>query len=233
MPPTSGSPRELLWYHQIQREIRHLLERISKQQADLDKIKSQLSADQEQREQIQHLLSELETKQGTATERRREDFEREKEILRRVGKLEESVEMLRRAHDSQSMVTGPGSQWQMLEQRLDMLEQRQTTGSEQDIQQLNLRLDTLSRAINSPTKEPNTVVDQHVHDGNSENRAAGGSIDTREASVGEQSTVGKAGEKMQPERETSRDRRSDFVQKKRRPGERRIPFRPTPADLGW
>ncbi|KAI4718961.1 hypothetical protein E4T48_04845 [Aureobasidium sp. EXF-10727] len=227
MPPASGSPRELLWYHQIQRETRHLLEQISKQQADLDKIKSQSSADQEQREQIQQLLSELETKQGTATERRREDFEREKEILRRVGKLEESVEMLRRAHDR------PGSQWQMLEQRLDMLEQRQTTGSEQDIQQLNLRLDTLSRAINSPIKGPSIGVDQHVKGGNNENRAAEGSTDTREASVEEQSTVGKAKEKMQPERETSRDRRSDFVQKKRRPGERRIPFRPTPADLGW
>ncbi|CAD0093007.1 unnamed protein product [Aureobasidium vineae] len=233
MPPASGSPRELLWYHQIQRENRHLLEQINRQQVELEKIKSQSSADQKQREQVQQLLSELETKQATATERRREDFEREKEILKRIGKLEESVEMLRRAHDSQPMVTGTGSQWQMLEQRLDMLEQRQTTASEQDMQQINLRIDTLSRAINKPFKVPITLADQHVNYVNNENRAAEGSTDTCQMSAGEQVRGGKGEEKMQPERETSRERRSDFVQKKRRPGDRRIPFRPTPADLGW
>ncbi|KAH0130354.1 hypothetical protein KCU67_g16910, partial [Aureobasidium melanogenum] len=103
MPPVSGAPRELLWYHQMQRENRHLLEQIRRQEADLDKIKSQTSADQEQREQIQQLLLELETKQAMATERRREDFEREKEILKRVDKLEKSLDMVRGANDSQPM----------------------------------------------------------------------------------------------------------------------------------
>ncbi|CAD0113063.1 unnamed protein product [Aureobasidium uvarum] len=233
MPPASGSPRELLWYHQIRRENRHLLEQINKQQVDLDKVRSQSSADQKQREQVQQLLLDLETKQATATERRREDFEREKEILKRIGRLEESVEMLRRAHDSQPMVTGAGSQWQVLEQRLDMLEQRQTTVSGQDMQQLNLRPGTLSRAINTPIKDPITIVSPHVNHGNNGNRVTEGGTDVRQVSAAEQVREGKGKEKMQAERETSRERRSDFVQKKRRPGDRRIPFRPTPADLGW
>lgn len=234
MPAGSAAPRELLWYHQIQKETRHLLEQISKQQADLDRIKNQSIADQEQREQIQQLLLELETKQGTATERRREDFEREKEILKRVGKLEESVEVLRRANDSQPMVTGAGSQWHTLEQRLDLLEQRQAKASGQDdVQQLSLRIDALAKAMNNSVKNPTTSTEQHPNHENDNESAAEPEKVAERATVGGQVRDEMVNEKTQTERETSCQRLPDFIQKKRRPGEKCIPFRPTPADLEW
>jgi hypothetical protein len=233
MPPLSAAPRELLWYHQIQRETRHLLEQISKQQADLDNIKQQSSADQGQREQIQQLLLELETRQATATERRREDFEREKDILKRVGKLEESVEMLRRANDSQPVATGAVSQWHALGPRLDMLEQRQTKAPEQDVQQLNLRIDALARAMNNFVKNRPTIVEQHPHHQNDKERVTEADTDAGKATTVEQARGSRDEEKSQTERGMSSQRLSDFVQKKRRPGEKHIPFRPTPPDLGW
>ncbi|KAG9520984.1 hypothetical protein KCV07_g3900, partial [Aureobasidium melanogenum] len=233
MPPVSGAPRELLWYHQMQRENRHLLEQIRKQEADLDKIKSQTSADQEQREQIQQLLLELETKQATATERRREDFEREKEILKRVDKLEKSLDMLRGANDSQRMATAAVNQWHTLEHRLEMLEQRQTKVPELDVRQLNLRIDALAKVVNNPVTESSNLLDQHVnHEDKDQTAEAGGSATV--TSAGEQAREGTAKEKMQAEREPSLQRRSSFVLKKRRPGDKRvIPYRPTPLDLGW
>lgn len=234
MPAGSAAPRELLWYHQIQRETRHLLEQISKQRADLDRIKNQSSADHEQREQIQQLLLELETKQATATERRREDFEREKEILKRIGKLEESVEVLRRANDSQPMVTGAVSQWHTLEQRLDVLEERQTKASEQDdVQQLNLRVDALAKAMNNSVKNPTTSTEQHPNHENDKEPAAEAEIVAGRATVEGQVRGGMADERTQTERESSCQRLPDFVQKKRRPGEKCVPFRPTPPDLDW
>ena len=233
MPANSAAPRELLWYHQIQRETRHLLEQISKQQADLDRIKDQSSADQEQREQIQQLLLELETKQATATKRRREDFEREKEILKRVGKLEESVEVLRKANDSQPVVTGAVSQWHTLEQRLDVLEQRQAKASEQDVQQLNLRIDALAEARSNYTKNPTTSTEQQPNHENNKESAAEPEKVAERATVGGQVRDEMVKEKTQTERETSCQRLPDFVQKKRRPGEKCIPFRPTPPDLEW
>jgi hypothetical protein len=234
MPPVPAAPRELLWYHQIQRETRQLLEQIGKQQAELDKIKQQSSADQGQREQLQQLLLlELETRQATATERRREDFEREKDILKRVGKLEESVEMLRRANDSQPVVTGAVSQWHALGQRLEMLEQRQTKAPEQDVQQLNLRIDALARAMNDSVKNHSTIVEQHPHHENDKERVPEADTDAAKATTVEQARRSRDKEKSQTEREMSSQRLSDFVQKKRRPGEKHIPFRPTPPDLGW
>lgn len=232
MPPASGAPRELLWYHQMQRENRHLLEQIRKQQAELDKIKSQSSGDQEQREQIHQRLLKLETKQSTATERRREDFEREKEILKRVSKLEESCEMLHRANDSQPTATPAVNQWQTLEQRLDALEQRPTKVPQLDVQQLSLRIDALAQVINSPVKDPSNLTHQNANHEEKDQAApacSGASVTT----AGELAREGKGKEKMTSEREPSYERRSSFVQKKRRAGEKRIPFRPTPADLGW
>ncbi|KAG9629463.1 hypothetical protein KCU64_g17455, partial [Aureobasidium melanogenum] len=232
MPPVSGTPRELLWYHQMQRENRHLLEQIRRQEADLDKIKSRSSADQEQREQIQQLLLEFETKQATAIERRREDFEREKEILKRVDKLEKSLDMLRGANNSQPMATAAVNQWQTLEQRLEMLEQRQTKVPELDVRQLNLRIDALAKVVNSPVTDPSNTNDQHVnHEDKDQAAEAGG--DAIVTSAVEQAREATAKEKMQAEREPSLQRRSSFVPKKRRPGDKRIPFRPTPPDLGW
>ncbi|KAG9556639.1 hypothetical protein KCU71_g20634, partial [Aureobasidium melanogenum] len=233
MPAVSGAPRELLWYHQMQRENRHLLEQIRRQEADLDKIKSQTSADQEQREQIQQLLLELETKQAMATERRREDFEREKEILKRVDKLEKSLDMLRGASDSQRMATAAVNQWHTLEHRLEMLEQRQTKVPELDVRQLNLRIDALAKVMNNPVTESSNLLDQHVnHEDKDQTAEAGGSATV--TSAGEQAREGTAKEKMQAEREPSLQRRSSFVLKKRRPGDKRvIPYRPTPLDLGW
>ncbi|KAG9810299.1 hypothetical protein KCU63_g21238, partial [Aureobasidium melanogenum] len=232
MPPVSGAPRELLWYHQMQRENRHLLEQIRRQEADLDKIKSQSSADQEQREQIQQLLLELETKQATATERRREDFEREKEILKRVDKLEKSLDMLRGANDTQPMATEAVNQWQTLEQRLDVLEQRQNKVPELDVRQLKLRIDALAKVMNNPVPDPSNFIDQHVNH-EDKDQAAEASAGATVTSAGEQTREGTAKEKMQAEREPSLQRRSSFVLKKRRPGDKRIPFRPTPPDLGW
>jgi hypothetical protein len=234
MPAGSAAPRELLWYHQIQRETRHLLEQINKQRADLDRINDQSSADHEQREQIQQLILELETKQATATERRREDFEREKEILKRVGKLEESVEVLRRANDSQPMVTGAVSQWHTLEQRLDVLEQRQAKALEQDdVQQLNLRIDALAKVINNLVKNPTTSTEQHPNRENDKEPAAEVETIAARATLEGQVRGEMANERIQTEQETSCQRLPDFVQKKRRPGEKCIPFRPTPPDLGW
>ncbi|KAH0372860.1 hypothetical protein KCU65_g770, partial [Aureobasidium melanogenum] len=232
MPPVSGVPRELLWYHQIQRENRHLLEQVKRQQADLDKIKSQQSADQEQREQIQQLLLELETKQATANERRREDFEREKDMLKRVNELEESLDVLCRANDSQPMATAAVNQWQTLEQRLDVLEQRQTKVPELDVQQLNLKIDALAKVMNNPIKETSNLTDQHINHENKDPgaEAVGDVIITPEV---EQAREGTPKEKMQSEREPSLQRRPSFVLPKRRPGAKRIPFRPTPPDLGW
>lgn len=233
MPPATAAPRELLWYHQIQRETRHLLEQISKQQADLDKIKNQSSTDQDQREQIRQLLLDFETRQATALERKREDFEREKEILKRVGNLEESVEMLRKANESQSMVTGPTSQWHALEQRLDVLEQRQTKALEQDVQQLNLRIDSLVKAMNDSVRNPTTFTKQHPNNDIDKEQAAEVEQNAGTENVGEKARGATDSEEMQAEREMSSQRPSDFVQKKRRPGEKPIPFRPTPADLDW
>lgn len=233
MPPATAAPRELLWYHQIQRETRHLLEQISKQQVDLDKIKNQSSTDQDQREQIRQLLLDFETRQATALERKREDFEREKEILKRVGNLEESVEMLRKANESQSMVTGPTSQWHAFEQRLDVLEQRQTKALEQDVQQLNLRIDSLVKAMNDSVRNPTTFTKQHPHSDIDKERAAEVEQTAGTENVGEKVRGATGSEELQAEREMSSQRPSDFVQKKRRPGEKPIPFRPTPADLDW
>jgi chromosome segregation ATPase len=233
MPPVSGAPRELLWYHQIQRENRHLLEQISKQQADIDKMKNKSPADQGQSEQIQQLLLELESRQATVTERRREDFEREKEILKRVGKLEESIEMLRKASDSQPVGTEAVSQWNALGQRLDVLEQRQTKDPEQDMQQLNLRIDALARAVNNFSKNPNIPIEQRTNHETDKERTAEVDTDAGKAITGKQAGEELGNEELHTHREVSGERRSDFVQKKRRPGEKHIPFRPTPPDLGW
>ncbi|CAD0091647.1 unnamed protein product [Aureobasidium mustum] len=232
MPSVTVAPRELLWYHQMQRENRHLLEQVKRQQADLDKIKSQSSADQEQREQIKQRLSELETKQATTTDRRREDFEREKEILKRVGKLEESFETLRRANDSQPMATAAVNQWQTLEQRLDMLEQRHARVPELDVQQLNQRINALAKVVNNPVKDPRNLGHQHANN-ESMDQAAGAGDDATRTSGGRQIGEEKGKEKMQTEREPSLQRRSSFVQTRRRAGEKLISFRPTPPDLAW
>jgi chromosome segregation ATPase len=233
MPPVSGTPRELLWYHQIQRENRHLLEQIGKQQAELDKIKNKSSADQGQREQTQQLLMELETRQATVTERRREGFEREKEILKRVGKLEESIEMLRKANDSQPVVTGAISQCHALEQRLGVLEQHRIRAPEHDLEQLNLRIDALARVVNSFSKNSTISVEQHTnHESDKEPRAED-DTDARKTNAGKQVRREPSSGELHIQREMSSERRSDFVQKKRRPGEKHIPFRPTPPDLGW
>ncbi|KAH0292218.1 hypothetical protein M436DRAFT_78857 [Aureobasidium namibiae CBS 147.97] len=233
MPPVSTAPRELLWYHQIQRETRHLLEQISKQQADLDKLKNQSSTDQKQREQSQQLLLELETKQATALERRREDFEREKEILKRIGKLEESVEALRRANESQSMVTGAASQWHTLERRLDILEQNQAKSLQQDVQRLNLRIDALAKEMKNSIKDPNTFAKQRSDPSNDKGSAAEAEKNAGTANAGDKVRGATDSEELQAEREISSQRPSDFVQKKRRPGEKHIPFRPTPPELSW
>lgn len=233
MPPVSAAPRELLWYHQIQRETRHLLEQISKQQADLDKIKNQSSAGQDQREQIQQLLLDLETRQTTALERRREDFEREKEILKRVGKLEESVEALRRANESQPMVTEAVSQWHALEQRLDVLEQRQTKAWDQDMQQLNLRIDALAKTMNDPIKDPTALTTHDPSHDNDKEQAPEVGNNAATVTAGEEVRGATDRNELHAEREMSSQRPSDFVQKKRRPGGKHIPFRPTPPDLSW
>jgi hypothetical protein len=235
MPPVSGAPRELLWYHQIQRENRHLLEQIGKQQAELDKIKNKSTADQGQRDQIQQLLLELETRQATVTERRREDFEREKEILKRLGKLEESIEMLRKANDSQPVAAGAVSQCHALGQRLDVLEQHQTKVSHKDVQQLNLRIDALARAMNSSVKNSTMPTEQHTDHRLGEERTAEADTDAGKVNAGKQARrePTRNTEELHIQREISSERRSDFVQKKRRPGEKHIPFRPTPPDLGW
>ncbi|KAG9620686.1 hypothetical protein KCU77_g20219, partial [Aureobasidium melanogenum] len=232
MPPVSGTPRELLWYHQMQRENRHLLEQIRRQEADLDKIKSRSSADQEQREQIQQLLLEFETKQATAIERRREDFEREKEILKRVDKLEKSLDMLRGANDTQPMATTAVNQWQTLEQRVDVLEQRQSKVPKLDVRQSNLRIDALAKVVNNPVTNPSNLIDRHINHEDRDQAVEAGD-DATVTSAGEQAREGTTKEKMQAEREPSLQRRSSFVVKKRRPGDKRIPFRPTPPDLGW
>lgn len=232
MAPASAAPRELLWYHQMQRENRHLLEQLRKQQADLDKIKSQSSADQEQREQIQQLLLNLETKQATATERRREDFEREKEMLKRVSKLEESFEMLRRANDSQPTAAAAVNQCQTLEERLDVLEQRQTKALQLDVPHLKPRIDALALVMNNPVKDPSNLTHQHANH-EAKDQAAEAYSDAAVMSPEGLVRGGKGKEKMPSEREPSCEKRSSFVQKKRRAGEKRIPFRPTPADLGW
>lgn len=232
MPPVPAAPRELLWYHQIQRETRHLLEQISKQQADLDKIRNQSSTNQDQREQVQQLLVELETKQATYLERKREDFEREKEILKRIGTLEESVEALRRANESQSMVPGAVSQWHTLEQRLDVLEQRQTKALEQDVQQLNLRIDALAGEMTKLVKNPDPFAKQHPNHDQDKSRAAEVEKNVGTATAREK-VRGVSSEVLQAKREMPSQRPSDFIQKKRRPGEKHIPFRPTPADLSW
>lgn len=216
----------------MQRENRHLLEKIRKQEADLDKVKSQASADQEQREQIQRLLFELETKQAAATERRREDFEREKEILKRVNKLEESFEMLRRANDSQPMATAAANQFQTLEQRLDALEQHQAKVPQLDVQELNLRTDAMAQVMNNPVKNSSHFAHQHANH-EDKGQAAEACSDAPVTSAGDLIRKGKDKEGMPSEREPSYERRSSFVPKKRRAGEKRIPFRPTPADLGW
>jgi hypothetical protein len=233
MPPVPGAPRELLWYNQIQRENRHLLEQIGKQQAELDKIKNRSSANQAQREQIQQLLLEFETRQATATERRREDFEREKEILKRVGKLEESIEMLRKANDSQPMAAGAASQCHALGQRLEVLEQHQTKVSDKDVQQLNLRIDALARAMNGSVKSSTIPSEQHTDHGSEKEQTTKGDTDCRKATTEKQVGEELRNEELHAHREVSSQRRSDFVQKKRRPGEKHIPFRPTPPDLGW
>lgn len=233
MPPVSAAPRELLWYHQIQRETRHLLEQISKQQADLDKLKNQASTDQDQSEQVQQLLLEIGTKQATALERKREDFEREKEKLKRIGKLEECVEVLRKANESQAMITGAVSQWHTLEQRLDVLEQSQTKALEHDVQQLNMRIDALAREMTKLVKKPDPFAKQHPSHDNNKNRAAEVEKIAGTTTAGEKVRGATSSEELPAEREMSSQRPSDFVQKKRRPGEKRIPFRPTPADLSW
>ncbi|KAI4786635.1 hypothetical protein E4T44_13822 [Aureobasidium sp. EXF-8845] len=233
MPPVPGAPRELLWYHQIQRENRHLLEQIDKQQAELNSIKNKSSADQAQRGQIQQLLLELETTQASVTERRREDFEREKEILKRVGKLEESLEMLRKANDSQPMAAGTVSQCHALGQRLDVLEQHQTKVSDKDVQQLNMRIDALARAMNDSVKNSTIPAEQRNDHGFDKEQTGEADTDPGKAITKKQVGEELGNEELHIHREVSSERRSDFVQKKRRPGERHIPFRPTPPDLGW
>ncbi|KAG9949009.1 hypothetical protein KCU85_g4583, partial [Aureobasidium melanogenum] len=232
LPPVSGAPRELLWYHQMQRESRHLLEQVKRQQVDLDKIKSQSSADQKQREQVQQLLLEFETKQVTATERRREDFEREKEMLKRLDELEKSLDVLHGVNDSQPEASAAVNQWQTLEQRLAVLEQCQTKAPELDVHKLNLRIDALAKAMNNPVKDTNKLVDQHVNHEDKDQAADAGN-DTTVTSVVEQVREGATKEKMPSEREPSLQRRPSFVLPKRRPGDRTIPFKPTPSDLGW
>ncbi|THV76736.1 hypothetical protein D6C78_00392 [Aureobasidium pullulans] len=235
MAPIPGAPRELLWYHQIQRENRHILERINKQQADMVNISGQLSINQRQAEQAQQILSELEAKQVTATERRREDFEQEKDILKRISELEDSVQALRRANDSQPVATGTTSQWQTLEQRLDTIENNQTTASDQDMQQLKLRMDELERGMTNTAGRSVGSVQQGAGERAIES-VPEADLSVPGVAAGDQSRAGQAKDIATQESESecqSNERPSVPVQQIRRLGRERMPFRPTPPDLGW
>ena len=130
------------------------------------------------------------------------------------------------------MATAAVNQWQTLEQRLDMLEQRQTKVPELDARQLNQRIDALAKVVNNPVKDPSNLSHQHANPESMDQAAEAGDDATR-TFAGEKTREEKGKEKIQSEREPPLQRRSSFVQTKRRAGEKRIPFRPTPADLGW
>lgn len=235
MAPVSGAPRELLWYHQIQRENHHILERINKQQADIDKINGQLSINQGQAEQAQQIISELEAKQVTATERRREDFEQEKDILKRISELEVSVQALRRANDSQPVATDTTSQWQTLEQRLDTIQNNQTTASDQNMQQLKLRMDELERSVTNTGGRSVGPVQQGAGERAIE-PAPEADLSIPGVAAGDQSRGGQAKDVATQESESEcqpNERPPVPVQQLRRLGRERMPFRPTPPDLGW
>ncbi|KAI5210482.1 hypothetical protein E4T39_00275 [Aureobasidium subglaciale] len=243
MPPTSNSPRELLWYHQLQRENRHLLDLVKKQAIDIEKLTTLTNSTAQERQQLQNLLSSLEAKAASTTQGRREEFEREKEILKRVVLLEERVEVLRR-QESQVVVGGGGSQWEGLEQRVDALEERQERVGEGDVEQLRLRIDALGKAMDVMLKRSSVVVEPStdIQDGGEHETE-----DTSEQATEDDAEAEAVVPEVPAEKQIARKRSTETasgknpinkpeltkVTAKSLAGRRIMPFRPTPPDLGW
>jgi chromosome segregation ATPase len=236
MPPATTAPRELLWYHQLQRENRHLLERINQQQTDMDKIKTQMSASQGRADETRQMLSELDAKQAAGIERRREEFEHEKEILRRVRALEDAVEALRKRDDSQAVLSGITNQCDTLEQRMGDMENRQVTTSDQNMQHLKLRLNLLEQAMIVPGKDSAFKGIQE----SSEEQVAKVISEVSESAKINQRKEGEIARQTRNDEIRSEPQSPDrvvqpkVVQLRRRPErEKRIPFRPTPPDVWY
>ncbi|KAI5245856.1 hypothetical protein E4T43_02939 [Aureobasidium subglaciale] len=251
MSSTPNTPRELLWYHQLQRENRHLLSLIKKQALDIEKLTTASTSIAQERLRIQNLVSSLEAKAAATTERRREEFEREKEILKRVGRLEEGVERLKREESQAVVGGGGGSQWVGLEQRFDELEERMGRVEDGDMEQLRLRIDALGKAIEVILKGSAAVVEPSIdletgdeqisaalETGDEQAPAAHAEVDNSMPEVPAEEQLGiqaahdvESGAKAIEEQMPMELPRKP-VKQKRRIGGLNMPFRPTPSDLG-
>ncbi|KAI5253470.1 hypothetical protein E4T42_02877 [Aureobasidium subglaciale] len=240
MSSTANSPRELLWYYQIQRENRHLLSLIKKQALDIEKLTTASTSIAQEGLQIQNLVSSIEDKAAATTERGREEFEREKEILKRVGRLEEEIERLKR-EESQAVVGGGwGSQWAGLEQRVDGLEERLGRVEDGDVEQLRLRIDALGKAMEGMLRRSATVDERFLdlETGDEQASAAHAEVDNSMPEVAAEEQFGiqgahdvESGAKAIEEQMPVELPRKP-VKQKRRIGGLNMPFRPTPSDLG-
>ncbi|KAI5273109.1 hypothetical protein E4T47_03649 [Aureobasidium subglaciale] len=240
MSSTPNTPRELLWYHQLQRENRHLLSLIKKQALDIENLTTTSTSIAQERLRIQNLVFSLEAKAAATTERRREEFEREKEILKRVGRLEEGVERLKREGSQAVVGGGGGSQWVGLEQRVDELEERLERVEDGDVEQLRLRIDALGKAIEVMLKRSAAVVEPSIdlETGDEQAPAAHAEVDNSMPEVPAEEQLGiqaahdvESGAKAIEEQMPMELPRKP-VKQKRRIGGLNMPFRPTPSDLG-
>lgn len=237
MAPSFSAPRELLWYHQLQKETRHLLERVKRQQAEVESVRKELSVSEGQKKELQETVSQLEANQVTSAARKREDFEREKQLLKRISDLESSVAALKRANENQPLdeVT---RRLQSLDDRIVHVEKHQTTTlhDKGDTAHLQMRLEKLEKAhCENMTRNAYygalETVQQRTADTGPALEDLGAFDPVRKEKIVAERSKEVAGDDGQV---SNKRAHPILVQKRRRPErEKRIPFRPTPPDMMW